>query len=258
MLQIDVVVLTRNSAKTIGQCLDAIKRTTDASALIIIDDSNDGGETVRIARKYTDKISVYSGNIGEKRDHAIDLVTAPIFAFVDSDVIINSKAFVRSVEIMRSNDLIAAVHSGVRPADPRDFVSGETKQNLTFGFALLRTMALRESRIPHRSRGEDPATGMRLKRLGYEVVWQGEFVCLHMRTLVDTWRHYLQYGRRGHFEGHPVYVVRKLVRQRDMKTLVLQLCFLAGYTEYRVKRLGRQEPHPRKRLEESYSADIHY
>jgi glycosyltransferase involved in cell wall biosynthesis len=119
MEQIDVAVLTKNSAKTIAKSLDAIKRSIDFSKLVVIDDSDDRGETLRIASKYTNQIYVFSGNIGEARDYAIDLVIAPIFAFVDSDVIVNRAAFLRSMEILRSDQLIAAVHSPYRSTDPR-------------------------------------------------------------------------------------------------------------------------------------------
>jgi glycosyltransferase involved in cell wall biosynthesis len=235
---IDVVVLTKNSAKTIAQCLHAIKQNIDVSKLILVDDSDDRGKTTVIASKYTDQIHLCKGNIGEKRDYSLDLVTTPIFAFVDSDIIVNRQAFMRSVDILESRESISAVHNAVRAFDSRDFTSKETKQNLTFGFAILKTAALRRSRISHQSRGEDAATGTRLRRLGYEVAWQGEFPCIHLRTLTDTWAHYLEYGKRGHFEGHPSYVVRKVIEHRSMKMLILQLYFLAGYAEYRLRRFA--------------------
>ncbi|HEV2139109.1 MAG TPA: glycosyltransferase family A protein [Nitrososphaerales archaeon] len=235
--RIDVVVLTKNSAKTVAQSLDAIKRSMDIARLIVLDDSNDRGKTLRIASGWTDHVYVYPGNIGEKRDHAIDLVDTPVFAFVDSDVIVNRGAFLRSMAILQSDELIAAVYSKVKPSDPRDFTGGEKKENLTFGFAVLRTKALKQSRIPHQPRGEDPSTGKRLQRLGYKVAWQDEYVCTHLRTLMDTWGHYFQYGKRGHFEGRPTHVIRNIVRHHSMKMLVLQLCFLAGYTEYSIQKL---------------------
>jgi len=234
--QIAVVVLTKNSAKTIAQCLDAVKRNIDTPKLVVIDDSDDRGKTLRIASKYSDQIHMFSGNIGEKRDYAIDLVVAPIFAFVDSDIIVNRAAFLRSMEILRSDESIAAVHNRCRSIDPRVSFGKETKQNLTFGFALLRTAALKESRIPHQPRGEDAATGMRLQRSGYRVAWQGEFACSHLKTLVDTYIHYFRYGKGGHHGGNPAFIIRRLIKHRNMKTLVLQLFLLAGYTDFRLRR----------------------
>lgn len=237
MQGIDVVVLTKNSAKTVGQCLEAIRRVITGARIIVIDDSDDGGETAQIASKYADDIRVHPGNIGEKRDFALDLIETPIFAFVDSDVIVNAPAFQRSMEILRAEESVAAVHSRVRPTDRRDFSGSETKRNLTFGFALLRTAPIRQVRIPHQPRGEDPATGARLKKLGYEVAWQGEFPCGHLRTVVDVWRHYFQYGKRGHYEGHPLYAIQNLIRHPSAKSLVLQLYFMAGYADFRLRKL---------------------
>jgi glycosyltransferase involved in cell wall biosynthesis len=236
MDQIDVAVLTKNNAKTIAQCLDAIKKNIDVSKLVLIDDSDDRGETLRIASKYTDQIHMFSGNIGEKRDYAIDLVVAPIFAFVDSDIIVNRAAFLRSMEILGSDESIAAVHNRGNSIDPRVSFGEETKQNLTFGFALLRSAALKESRIPHLPKGEDAATGIRLQRLGYRVAWQGEFACSHLKTLVDTYLHFFRYGERGHYQGRPTFVIRNLIKRPNMKTLVLQLFLFTGYTEYRLRR----------------------
>jgi len=243
MQQIDVVVLTKNNAKTIAQCLNAIKKSIDVSRLIVIDDSEDNGETLRIVSKYTDQIHVYSGNIGEKRNHAIDLVVTPFFAFVDSDVIVNRAAYLKSMEILQSDESIAAVHNPVISIDPR--LRGKKRQilapkkNLTFGFALLRTEALQKSRIPQLPKGEDPATGVRLQRLGYGVAWQGEFACTEYKTLIDVYVHYFNYGKRGYFQGHPSRVIRRLIRRgRGMAFFVAQLFLLAGYAEYRVRNLG--------------------
>ena len=239
MEQIDVVVLTKNSARTISQCLNSIRTCIPVSRIVVVDDSDDRGETLRIASKYTDQIYKFSGNIGEKRDHAIDLVVTPIFAYVDSDVVVNRAAFKRSMEILESDKSIAAVHNKGRPTDPRDFLSDGSHRNLTFGFALLRTAALKESRVPHQPKGEDAATGRRLQRLGYSIAWQDEFVSDHLRTLFEAYVHYFWYGKQGYFEGHPTYVIRKLAKHRNIKMLVLQLFLLAGYTEYRLRRIGR-------------------
>ncbi|MBW2632331.1 MAG: glycosyltransferase [Deltaproteobacteria bacterium] len=84
----DVVVLTRNSECWLPNCLDSIFRGINVDKLIIVDgESTDN--TVEIAKKYTRYIYSDGGNgIAYARMLGLKHVTTPLFAFVDSDVII--------------------------------------------------------------------------------------------------------------------------------------------------------------------------
>ncbi|HEV2139099.1 MAG TPA: glycosyltransferase family 2 protein [Nitrososphaerales archaeon] len=196
-----MVVLTKNSSNTLAQCLDAIRRNIDVARLIVLDDSNDGGKTMRIASELADQVLVYPKNIGEKRDHAIDLVDTPVFAFVDSDVIVNRAAFLRSLEMLLNDDLVAAVANAIVPVDPRlRSIARQRTQwsNLKFGFALLRTSVLRKSRIPLIPFGEDGRTGITLGKLGFKWSTQSEYLCWHIMTLQENWFHGRRYARLGY------------------------------------------------------------
>jgi glycosyltransferase involved in cell wall biosynthesis len=84
---IDVVILTKNSEKTLEQCLLSISKSVPANKLIAIDGYSTD-KTVDILKKYDATIIQTHGTRGFARQIGINMVTTDWFAFVDSDVVL--------------------------------------------------------------------------------------------------------------------------------------------------------------------------
>jgi glycosyltransferase involved in cell wall biosynthesis len=197
----DVVVLTKNSEKTLPKCLDAIRRSVNLGSLIIVDGGS-RDKTLSIVSSKVEEVHVLPNlNVGAARDYALDLVKTEAFAFVDSDVLVNRQCFLKSAQMLLEDDSVAAVTNAMVPADPR---LGKPQDHpkkpnyLIFGFVLLKTSALRKSRIPRIPWGEDGRTGIRLERLGFRWLVQDDFYCQHLITLKEHWLHELRYSRLGY------------------------------------------------------------
>lgn len=112
---IDVVILTYNSEKTIKQCLDAIMQNIPYHNIIIVDGGSSDG-TLDIIEGHPLKKSIKlfikpELTLGEARIFAYKQVETPIFASIDSDVIIKPGWFDEMMKFMDRNT--GAVEGGV-------------------------------------------------------------------------------------------------------------------------------------------------
>jgi len=90
-LPISVVVVARNSEKTLDDCLEAIKQNLPAEIILVDGKSTD--KTLAIARKYTNNILINECNrISTGRQIGFEQATQAYVSYVDSDVILSSSA----------------------------------------------------------------------------------------------------------------------------------------------------------------------
>lgn len=87
---VTVVVCSRNGARTIAACLEALEKQTlhDQSQVVVVDDGSTDA-TGAIARRYEVDLVVHEQNrgLGEARNTGIRLARGPIVAFTDDDCI---------------------------------------------------------------------------------------------------------------------------------------------------------------------------
>lgn len=92
MEPIDVVMLTKNSERLLGKCLESVYENIPVERLIVVDSSS-VDHTLTILRNLDDKfgnieIITESGTRAKARQVGIQHVKTPWFSFVDSDVIL--------------------------------------------------------------------------------------------------------------------------------------------------------------------------
>jgi glycosyltransferase involved in cell wall biosynthesis len=257
--RIDIVVLTRESQKTLLRCLRAIRESIDCNRLIVVDGGS-RDKTLEIASKYADEIHVLpNSNIGEARDAALDLIKTDIFAFVDSDVVINKECFLKSMLLISQDQKVAAVQNRTMFVDRARHRTFKDSKYLSFAFVLLRTEPLKRSRIPHVIRDEDSKTGEKLRRLGYKWTVQKEGFCWHLHTTKDTWIHWYNYGRHGLYSGSPKYILPSMLRdfgrlgkkrQRLVGFLVKRGFLVIGYLRF-LTLGGRRRQHKIEEADEA-------
>jgi glycosyltransferase involved in cell wall biosynthesis len=79
---LSVIVITKNEAELIGQCLESVKWADE----IVVVDSGSQDATVDICRRYTDKVVVTDWpGFGPQKNRALDLATGDWVLSIDAD-----------------------------------------------------------------------------------------------------------------------------------------------------------------------------
>jgi len=103
-LPISVVVCTKNSVKTIKECIESIIRNEPSEIIIVDGGSTDG--TVDIVRKFTDKIFFDRGKgLGYARQLGAEKANMEYVAYIDSDVVLPTNSILKNMlrEIIEKN-----------------------------------------------------------------------------------------------------------------------------------------------------------
>ena len=106
-MKVDVVVLTKNSEKTLKKCLNSIYKNVPINQLIVVDGYSKD-KTLEIIRKFNEKyhnVVLFSekGTRGRARQKAIEAVTTKWFMFVDSDVILCNRWFKKAKRLIKAD-----------------------------------------------------------------------------------------------------------------------------------------------------------
>ena len=106
-MKVDVAVLTKDSERTLTQCLDSIYNNIPVNQLIIVDGYSTD-QTLEIIKRYDAKyhnvvVLKEKGTRGKARQKAISKISTEWFVFVDSDVVLCSDWFNKAKKLMRDN-----------------------------------------------------------------------------------------------------------------------------------------------------------
>lgn len=106
-MKVDVVVLTKNSEKTLRKCLESIYNNVPVNRLVVVDGHSTDG-TLGIIRTFNEKhhnvvFLSEKGTRGKARQKAIEAVKTEWFMFVDSDVVLCNGWFKKAKRLMRDN-----------------------------------------------------------------------------------------------------------------------------------------------------------
>jgi len=106
-MKVDVAVLTKDSERTLTQCLDSIYENIPVNQLIIIDGYSTD-QTLDIIKNFSEKfknIVVFKekSTRGKARQKAISQITTEWFVFVDSDVVLCHNWFKKAKKLMKDN-----------------------------------------------------------------------------------------------------------------------------------------------------------
>lgn len=87
MKDVDVTVCTYNSAKYLRPCLASIKKNIPVKTIWVVD-NHSTDDTVKIAESFGATVVKTRGSLAESRQLSFSLVETPVFANVDSDVVL--------------------------------------------------------------------------------------------------------------------------------------------------------------------------
>lgn len=83
-----IIITAKNEEKHIEQCLMSLKYQTYKNMEIIVSDAESKDKTVKIAKKYADKVIVKKSNIAEGRNIGAAAARGEILFFLDADTIL--------------------------------------------------------------------------------------------------------------------------------------------------------------------------
>jgi len=112
-LPVSVIVITRNAAATLEQCLDSVGGNNAAEIIVV--DGNSRDSTLEIARRYTSKI--YSDGGGGKsgaRQLGAEVAAQDYLAYVDADIVLAEDALATLLDDIKRGDF-AGISASIMP-----------------------------------------------------------------------------------------------------------------------------------------------
>ncbi len=152
--RIDVVMPTKNSAKTLRRSLDAVYREIPVCHLIVVD-ANSRDETVEILKGYPN-VDLIQGpwHLGKAREIGVKRVHTDLFMFVDSDVEIRPNCLREMLACMSASHIGAVEGTGetwnrFQKSKRLSRVFRLRRERPYTGTTLVRTSAINDIRLPN-------------------------------------------------------------------------------------------------------------
>ncbi len=107
---VSIVIPTYNSERTLEKCLESIKNQTYKNVEVIVIDKGSKDNTVKIAKKYTDKTFVINANErSEQKNYGIKKSNGEYICFIDSDMELMSKVIEECINLIESDEKIGGI-----------------------------------------------------------------------------------------------------------------------------------------------------
>jgi len=190
---IDVVLLTKNSAKTLHKCLNSLYKNVPVHRLIIVDGYS-VDDTLSIVETFNKKycnieIIFDKGTRASARQKGINAVQTEWFMFIDSDVVLCNDWFKKAIKNVESHvGLIWGIEIWSTLKNPKTLklfliithkifkIRGGTHDT------LIRTKLVKDIKIPHKLHVfEDAYIKEHITKKGYKTLACYDPFCIHYR-----------------------------------------------------------------------------
>jgi glycosyltransferase involved in cell wall biosynthesis len=197
-MQIDVVVITRNSERLLKKCFSSVYENVPVNNLIIVDGYSTDS-TLEIVKEFRDKhgnvvLIQEKGTRGHARQRAMSKVETDWFMFVDSDVILCDNWFAKAKKQMKDN--VGAIWGMEIWSVLKDAKVLRLFERVTMKIfekrggthdLLVRSKAIQGIHIPsHLHTYEDSYIKSWICKKGYKVIPVYDPYCIHYRP-EDVW-----------------------------------------------------------------------
>jgi glycosyltransferase involved in cell wall biosynthesis len=218
-MKIDVSVATRNSARTIGSCIRAVRDNIPVDKLIIVDGGSTD-ETVQIAKSLGADVSVNTGLLGAVRYFQAQQCRTEWIAILDSDVYVYPAWWPEVSKYVNERDVGMILAIGDSPMN-RLQIYGDYIAHIARRFgaaAFSNTLVRRElilscNELTNRVHaGEDTIFARYLGRMGMRIITVQKRLVYHDKNIVDEHpRAFLRWGYSLRIRGG-LYGVRELAK----------------------------------------------
>ena len=191
-MSVDASIATKNSAKTIARCINAIYENIPVSRLIIVDGGSTD-DTVAIARALGAHVILNKGLLGSVRYSQAQEASGEWIAIIDSDVYVYPSWWAEVSQYMKDPDVGMILAIGDSPKDRlpiyEDYVTHIAKRfgSVAFSNTLVRRKLILSCNELLRNvhAGEDTIFGRYLSSIGMRVVTVRKRLVFHDRNIVD-------------------------------------------------------------------------
>ena len=272
---LSVVVLTKNSERTIERCLKGLMESSIKPRTIIIVDGGSTDRTLDIVRKYSSVLNIKvlqdrGGGLAIARDIGWRSTNTKYVAMIDSDVVVNRDFFNRAIELLEKDSTLGAIGAKLKPiCEEKGILSKFQEKNLAIHLhwneppypstvpavhtacTVFRRKAIEEAGgfDPYfRLAKEDSDISFKLRKRGYKLSYIDLF-SLHMETGKRFWSINFRYGRsypyisRKHPDESKLWTKKNVILTISFFIIPLQLIIFIHYLRryYKLKDLRISE-----------------
>ncbi len=136
---VSIIIPVKNSERTLGSCLSAIKRSNYKNYELIVVDDNSSDRSLEIAKNFECKILKVENGQGANYARNIGGINANgnILIFVDSDIVVQKDTIHKIVETLQDGDIDAVV--GIYTAKHRNENIVSQYKNLWIRYSYLKS-----------------------------------------------------------------------------------------------------------------------
>ena len=106
---VSVIIPTKNSGKTLLQCLDSIKNQNYENIEIIVVDNYSTDNTLQIAKIYTNTVYTFSPERSSQVNYGVEKSSGKYIYRVDSDFVLEPQIISEAVNAAESNNYAAII-----------------------------------------------------------------------------------------------------------------------------------------------------
>lgn len=106
---VSVIVPTKNSSSTLGDCLESIKKQTYQAIELIVVDNFSSDETPQIAKRYTEHFYSRGPERSPQRNFGVSTATGKYVVIIDSDMNLSPNIIRNCVEIMEKTSGVSGI-----------------------------------------------------------------------------------------------------------------------------------------------------
>ncbi len=195
-MQIDVVLLTKNSEHLLAKCISSIYRNVPVNRLIVVDGYS-SDRTMEIVEKFQKmhgnvKIIRMGGTRAKAREKGISQVSTEYFAFIDSDVVLCKDWFKKAQQDMEGGvGAVWGLNIDVIPNVKQKWFLLLESMIARQGFSLrggmhdtlIRKSAIQGIHIPEELHAYEDAYIVRyIQKHGYKALVGNTVYCLHYKA----------------------------------------------------------------------------
>ncbi len=212
--KVSVIVASRNSADTIGDCLKALfeQDYPKGSLEVIVMDGCSTDETVKIAERFPAQVFSLPLNAAAAYNYAMKLVRYPVLGFVDADAKVEPD-WLRKLVPRLDEAEVAGVSGGIETWNRENpwarsigyelknryrrlgkYTGRIATMNLLLKKSVVEEVGGWAEDLPSQY---DTDFGFRLSSKGYKIAYEPAAKCYHFNreTVGAYWRQQLQYGK---------------------------------------------------------------
>jgi glycosyltransferase involved in cell wall biosynthesis len=106
--KVSAIITAKNEESHIEACLKSLKNQTLKNFEIIVSDGESKDSTVKIAKKYADKVVVKKTNVAAGRNVGADIASGDILVFIDADTVLLPDTMEKVIAAFKKKDIIGA------------------------------------------------------------------------------------------------------------------------------------------------------